>query len=407
MTNTGMRPIRGTIPLDEARAFIDQGITPLTRTERVRVDLADGRVVAASVIAGADVPPFARAAMDGYAVRAENTFGAGTHDPRELRLVETVFTGQVPTRPVSSGDCIEIATGAPIPEGADAVVMVEETEQDPSGIVRIFSPVYPGQNVTKQGADIRRGQTLLELGNVLNPSRIGALAALGFTDVEVFARPRVAILSTGNEVVEPGQPLKPGHIYDINKHTLSAIIREHGGEPVPQPTAPDTIEDLERALESCLASDLIVFSGGSSVGERDLILDVVERMGRVFFHGIAVKPGKPTLFGAIRGTPVFGMPGYPTSCLSNAYMLLVPPLRRLAHLPPASPRIVRLPLGQRVVSTTGRHQFYTVRIADGVAMPAFKASGDITSMSQADGYIEIEAQTDVVEKGEFVDVKLF
>lgn len=407
MNETRMRPIRGTIALDEARVFIDQGLRPLERTERVRIDLADRRVVAAAVTAEADVPPFARAAMDGYAVRAENTFGAGTHDARVLRWVETVFTGQVPTRPVGPGECTEIATGAPVPEGTDAVVMVEDTEKDPSGRVRIFSPVYPGQNVAKQGADIKRGQALLHPGDLLNPSRIGALAALGIIDVEVYAKPRVAILSTGDEVIDPGRPLPPGHIYDINKFTLSAIIREHGGEPVPRPTPPDTIEDLTAALEACLDCDLIVFSGGSSVGERDLILDVVERMGDVLFHGIAVKPGKPTLFGVIRGTPVFGMPGYPTSCLSNAYMLLVPPLRRLAHLPPARPMILRLPLGQRVVSTTGRHQFYTVRIADDVAMPAFKASGDITSMSQADGYIEIEAQTDVVEKGEFVDVKMF
>ena len=165
--------------------------------------------------------------------------------------------------------------------------------------------------------------------------------------------------------------------------------------------------DLERALEACLTEDLVIFSGGSSVGERDLILDVVDRMGEVLFHGIAVKPGKPTLFGMISDTPVFGMPGYPTSCLSNAYMLLVAPLRKLARLPEWAPRIARLPLGQRVVSTTGRHQFYTVRIENGVAMPAFKASGDITSMSQADGYIEIPAQTEIVEKGETVEVRLF
>jgi molybdenum cofactor synthesis domain-containing protein len=217
----------------------------------------------------------------------------------------------------------------------------------------------------------------------------------------------VAILSTGNEVIEPGQPLSPGHIYDINKFTLSAILREHGAEPVPHPTAPDHVADLERAIEACLEDDVVVFSGGSSVGERDLILDVVERMGEVLFHGIAVKPGKPTLFGLIGGRPVFGMPGYPTSCLSNAYMMLVPPIRRMAHLPPYTPRTVRLPLGRRVVSTTGRHQFYTVRIVNGEAMPAFKASGDITSMSQADGYIEIPAQTDIVEKGEEVEVVLF
>ncbi len=402
-----MRPIRETITLEAARDLVDGAIRPIERTERVRIDTASGRVVARAVEAQTDVPPFARAAMDGYAVRAADTFGASTHDPRALTWVETVFTGQVPGRPVGAHQCTEIATGAPVPDGSDAVVMVEETEKQPDHTVRVFSPVYPGQNVTRQGADIRAGQAVLRPGDVLNPSRIGAVAALGIIDVEVYAQPRVAILSTGNEVVDPGQPLKPGHIYDINKFTLSTVLREHGACPVPYPTAPDNVPDLTRAIEACLAEDVILFSGGSSVGERDLILDVVERMGEVLFHGIAVKPGKPTLFGTIKGRPVFGMPGYPTSCLSNAYMLLIGPIRRLARLPEWAPRIARLPLGQRVVSTTGRHQFYTVRIVDGQAMPAFKASGDITSMSQADGYIEIPAQVDVVEKGEPVDVKLF
>jgi molybdenum cofactor synthesis domain-containing protein len=402
-----MRPIRETISLDDARAIIDGRITPLSRTERVRIDDADGRVLATPVVAQSDVPPFARAAMDGYAVRAADTFGASTHEPRRLTSVETVYTGQVPTRAVGPQQCAEIATGAPVPVGSDAVVMVEETDGSADGPVRIFAPVYPGQNVAKQGADIRVGQRVFEPGTPLNPSRLGALAALGFVDVEVYARPRVAILSTGNEIIEPGQPLAPGHIYDINRFTLGSIIREHGGQPVVRPTAPDTIAELEQALEGCLQDDLIVFSGGSSVGERDLILDVVETMGEVLFHGIAVKPGKPTLFGLIRGTPIFGMPGYPTSCLSNAYMLLVPPLRRMAHLPAAAMRTVRVPLGQRVVSTTGRHQFYTIRLVDGVALPAFKASGDITSMAQADGYIEIPAQIDVVEAGELVEVTLF
>jgi molybdenum cofactor synthesis domain-containing protein len=407
MSGNRMRPIRETISLEAARALIDAAIRPIERTERVGIGTASGRVVARPVEARADVPPFARAAMDGYAVRAADTFGASTQDPRVLSWVETVFTGQVPTRPVGARQCTEIATGAPVPDGSDAVVMVEETEKQPDQTVRIFSPVYPGQNVTKQGADIRAGQPVLHPGDVLNPSRIGAVAALGVIEVDVYAQPRVAILSTGNEVVDPGQPLAPGHIYDINKFTLSAVLREHGACPVPYPTAPDSVAALTRALEACLAEDVILFSGGSSVGERDLILDVVDRMGDVLFHGIAVKPGKPTLFGLIRGKPVFGMPGYPTSCLSNAYMLLIPPLRRIARLPEWAPRILRLPLGQRVVSTTGRHQFYTVRIVDGQAMPAFKASGDITSMSQADGYIEIPAQVDVVEKGEPVDVKLF
>jgi molybdopterin molybdotransferase len=401
-----MRPIRETISLEEARRQIDEATSPLDRVERVSIDRANGRVVARGVVAGRDVPPFARAAMDGYAVIAEDTFGAGPFQPKVLTLVEKVYTGQVPSRAVSRGECIEIATGAPMPAGADAVVMVEETERGDEGLVRVFSPVYPGQNVGKQAADIVAGQALVERGIVLNPSRIGALAAAGVLEIDVFAKPRVAILSTGNEIVDPGRPLLPGQIYDINKFTLSAIIEEHGGVPVPYATAPDTVDDLTRALEACAAEDLIVFSGGSSVGERDLILDVVMRHGEVLFHGIAVKPGKPTLFGRISGKPVFGMPGYPTSCLSNGYMLLVPVLRRLAHLPESGVRTVTVPLGQRIVSTTGRHQFYTVRLVDGVAMPAFKASGDITSMSQADGYIEIPAQTDIVEKGELVEVRL-
>lgn len=406
MSRPSMRPIRETIPLDEARSLMAAAAPPVERTESVPLERAHRRVLAAAILAGQDVPPFARAAMDGFAVRAADTFGAGGFDPRTLDVIEKVYTGQLPTRSVEPGGCVEIATGAPMPDGADAVVMVEETEKDGSR-VRIFSPVYPGQNVGRQGADIRRGQVVLSVGDHLTPSRVGAIAALGIDRVEVFARPRVALLSTGNEIVEPGQPLGPGQIYDINRFTLSSIVEEHGGIPVPYPTSADRLEDLGAALDACRSEDLVIFSGGSSVGERDLILDALAERGEIVFHGIAVKPGKPTLFGTIGGTPVLGMPGYPTSCLSNGYMLLAPLLRRLARLPEPRTPSVQLPLGQRIVSTTGRHQFYTVRIVDGAAVPAFKASGDITSMSQADGYIEIPAQTDIVEKGEVVEVKLF
>ncbi len=402
-----MRPIRETIPLDEARELIDGAFAPVARQVRVPLLQANGRVLANDIVSERDVPPFARAGMDGYAVIAEDTFGASRFEPRTLRVVEKIYTGEVPTRRVNVGEAAEIATGAPMPDGADAVVMVEETERAGTGDVKILTPVYPRQNVGKQGADIVRGQTVLRTGDLLNPSRIGAIAALGITDVEVFDKPSVAILSTGNEIIEPGAELKPGQIYDINRYTLSTIIAEHGGTPVAYQTTQDTLEDLERAIDQCLNEDVMVFSGGSSVGERDLILDVIGRRGEIVFHGIAVKPGKPTVFGVIGGKAVFGMPGYPTSCLSNAYMLLVPALRRMAHLPPFQMRTIQVPVSQRIVSTTGRHQFYTVRIVDGQAQPAFKASGDITSMSQADGYIEIPAQTDIVEKGEVVEVKLF
>jgi molybdenum cofactor synthesis domain-containing protein len=401
-----MKPIKETIPLEEARQLIADACRPIDRTERVRLAEANGRVAAADVQSRRDVPPFSRAGMDGYALRAEDTFGASRYEPKVLRVIDKVYTGQVPARPVDPGTAIEIATGAPMPAGADAVVMVEETEKSGDD-VRVLTPVYPRQNVGRQGADIVVGQTVIGKGEVLNPSRIGALAALGAVDVEVYAKPTIAILSTGNEIADQGQELQPGQIYDINKFTLSTIIQEHGGVPMPFATAQDTIEALERAIDACATCDVLVFSGGSSVGERDLILDVIGRKGDIVFHGIAVKPGKPTVFGTVNGKPMFGMPGYPTSCLSNAYMMLVPALRSMARLGPKHIATLSLPLGQRIVSTTGRHQFYTVRIVDGLAMPAFKASGDITSMSQADGYIEIPAQTDIVEKGETVDVKLF
>ncbi|MAM83342.1 MAG: molybdenum cofactor biosynthesis protein [Acidobacteria bacterium] len=407
MSITNMRPFRETIGLDEALMLVSEATIPLERTERVALAELGGRVAAVDVVSEQHVPPFDRAAMDGFAVVAQDTFGADRHQPNTLRCVETVFTGQTPKRGVDRGECTQIATGAPMPQGADAVVMVEETDRGNDDQVRIFTPVYPNQNVGRRGADIVPGQTLVRCGDLLGAGRIGALAAVGTADIEVYAKPSVALLSTGDEIVGPGQALAPGQIYDVNRFTLETVVRSHGGLAVGYASAADTLDALTAAVEACATHDLLVFSGGSSVGERDLILDVLQQQGEVLFHGIAVKPGKPTVFGRVAGTPVLGMPGYPTSCLSNAYMLLIPMLRRLAHLPPYRPQTVTVPLAERVVSTTGRHQFYTVRLDDGRAVPAFKASGDITSMSLADGYIEIPAQTDIVEKGEKVVVKLF
>jgi molybdenum cofactor synthesis domain-containing protein len=402
-----MRPIRETVPIDEARALLMQYTAPIERVERAATANAIDRVLSEDVVSTIDVPPFDRAAMDGYAVVAEDTFGAGRYEPKVLRCVATVYTGDMAPRALARGECIEIATGAPLPQGATAVVMVEETEKAPDNTVRVFTPVYPGQHVGRRGADIAAGDTILRTGTVVNPGRIGALAAAGILEIPVFAKPRVAIVSTGNEIVEPGHPLQPGQIYDINRFTLSAITNAHGGVALDRGTAPDNLMDLVAAIEGMQDADVIVFSGGSSVGERDLILDALQQAGEVIFHGVAVKPGKPTAFGRIGRIPVLGMPGYPTSCLSNGYILLVPVLRRIARLPEYQPHSLHVPLARRVVSTTGRHQFYTVRIEEGAAVPAFKASGDITSMAHADGYIEIPAQTDLVEAGEIVEVKLF
>ena len=402
-----MRPFGDVISLEAARAILDATGTPIDRTETIPLEDANGRVVADDIIASDDVPPFSRAGMDGYAVRAADTRGASRAAPRTLRRVHTLYTGQVSPVPVGEGQCIEIATGAPLPAGADAVVMVEETDADDRDIVRVFAEVQPQQNVGRQGADIKAGQVVVRAGETLNSSRVGALAAVGTVQVNVYQRPRVAILSTGNEVVVPGTTLEPGQIYDINRFTLAAVVSENGGIPIAHPPAPDTLDALVSTLDDLIRCDIVVFSGGSSVGERDLIRDAIAAKGRLLFHGVAVKPGKPTGLGVVQGKPVFAMPGYPTSCLSNAHMLLVPMLRRLARLPPRINRIVTLPLAHAIASASGRHQFYTVRIANGTATPAFKASGDITSMSLADGYIEIPANVDRVEAGTHVDVTLF
>lgn len=405
---SGMRPFGATISLEDVRAILAAHARPLTRTTRVALGDAAGRAMAADLRASADVPPFARAAMDGYAVVAADTAAASRAHPVSLRCVARVFTGQVPTAPVSSGTCVEIATGAPLPDGADAVVMVEDTTPGPDGTVHVLSAVAPQQHVGRRGADIAAGHIVLRTGDVLTPARIGAAAATGAEALEVIDRPRVALLSTGNEVVAPGAALGPGQIYDINRASLAAIVATHGGVPLTHPAAPDTLDGLARALDASLAdADVVVVSGGSSVGERDLLIDVLARRGTVHFHGMAVKPGKPTAFATVDGRPVFGMPGNPTSCLSNAYILLVPFLRQLAGLPPYRPHVQQAPLARRVVSAAGRHQFYTVRLEGGQAVPAFKGSGDITSMALADGYIEIPTSVEVVEAGTLVDVTLF
>jgi molybdenum cofactor synthesis domain-containing protein len=405
-----MRPFTSTISLEEARRRLDAAVRPIARIERVRLEDAAGRVAAADVTSPIDVPPFARSAMDGYAVVAADTAGATRSGPARLRLLDRVYAGQMSTVIVEHGTCAEIATGAPLPAGADAVVMVEDTATGSRGDeIEIFAAATDGHHVGRRGADIAAGDRVIASGELLSPGRIGALAAIGRMDAEVFAKPRVAILSTGNEVIEPGGMLAPGQIFDVNRFTLGAIVSAHGASAEPHRAAQDTVAALVDALDACAAADLIVFSGGSSVGERDLVVDAIAARGGMIFHGIAVRPGKPTSFaeiGSVR-TPFFGMPGNPTSCLSNAYILLVPFLRALARLPPHEPRTIRARLGRRITSAVNRHQFYTVRLRDGVALPAFKGSGDITSLSQADGYMEIPADQSVVEEGASVTVTLF
>jgi len=401
-----MRPFTSTIPLEEARRLLNEAARPIVRLDRVPLEGAGGRISAEDVSSAIDVPPFARSVMDGYAVVSSDTAGATRSTPISLQLVERIYTGHMPVASVKPGTCSEIATGAPLPPGADAVVMVEETAARGTQI-DLFAEASVGQHVGRRGGDIQIGSVVVRTGDALTPSRIGSLAAIGCSKVDVFARPRVAILSTGNEVVEPGRSLEPGQIFDVNRFSLSAVVAAHGGIPEPRTSVPDSIEALSRALDDCAQADLIVFSGGSSVGERDLIVDAVAARGRMIFHGIAIKPGKPTAFALVKDKPFFGMPGNPTSCLSNAYILLVPFLRAMARQPPFIPHVTRARLARRISGPVGRHQICTVRLAGDAAYPVFKGSGEITSLSQADGYVEIPADQAGAQEGTIVDVTLF
>ncbi|MEK7219725.1 MAG: molybdopterin-binding protein, partial [candidate division NC10 bacterium] len=300
-----MKLMKAFISLEDGMRILLDCVTPITRQERIGLLEATGRVLAEPIVAGMSVPPFPRAAMDGYAVIAEDTFGAGNFTPVRLHLVEVIHAADIAEREVTRGTCIQVATGSPIPKGVDAVVQVEDTElEGDSGQaekVKIYKPVYPRQNVSPQGEDIQAGREVLSAGTRLDPSKIGVLAALGITQVPVFAKPTVAVIPSGNEIVTPGDPLEPGKVYDINSYTLAALIQERGGIPRLFPIMKDTLEDVRRTLCEALACDLTVLSGGSSVGERDVMVEAVESLGEVKFHGIAVKPGKPTLCGVIQG----------------------------------------------------------------------------------------------------------
>lgn len=400
-----MKPFGELTTRENALKLIEANIRPIDRTERVPLQEAAGRVLASDVVAGFDVPPFDRASMDGYAVRAADMERATETKPVRLRLVAVQQTGEVYGGRVRRGECIEIATGGPVPRDCDAVVKVEDTSREGDAVL-IRVRVASGKDISPAGEDMKKGDRVLEAGSVLSPGMVGALAALGHDSAEVYARPMVAIFSSGPEIVPQGQPLRPGQVYDVNSFTLHAVVEAMGGVPVKRGIVGDEAGSIEAALRDASGYDMGVFSGGSSVGSRDLFGEAVGRLGVVHFHGVKVKPGKPTLFGEVGGTPVFGMPGYPTSCLNNSYVFLAPALRKMAKLPPPEPKRVTVPMGHRLVSRSDRENFITVRLAGGVAHKVFKQSGDITSMAHADGYIIMPEGDHVLEEGEPVEVTL-
>lgn len=399
-------PFKLLMSREKALEIVMEHVKPVEEAELVPIERTVNRVLAKDLVAKMDIPPFDRAAMDGYAVRAEDTYGTSEFNPKTLKLIGVLRAGESTSMKIRSGECIRIATGCPIPPGADAVIMAEYTEEKEDTVL-IYRAVHPLENISPRGEDVKEGEVIIKEGEVLTPAKIGVFAALGLRKALVYRKPRVAIIPTGVEVQALGLELREGQVYDVNSYTLASLLLENGASVTRAPTIPDSYEDLRAALYRHIDHDLIVFSGGSSVGERDMLADIIEEDGKLLFHGVQIKPGKPTLFGIMRKKPVLGMPGYPASCLSNAYIFLIPIIRKMARLPPKKQTTVKAKMAKRIVSASGREQFLTVKIVDGKAYPAFKKSGDITSLSKADGYVILPVNLDVIEEGEEVTVTLF
>ena len=395
-------------------AVID--VAPL-EAEVVRLDRALGRVLAEDVRAGVDVPGFDRSNMDGFALRASDSYGASEDKPVRLRLnAETIATGVVPALEVRAQTASTIATGGMLPRGADAVLPVEHTdiEAGPDGpLVIVRRPVVPGDNVSFAGTDIGMGETVLFAGTLLTSRETGVLAAIGASEVGVVRRPRVAIISTGDEVVQPGDAMRPGLVYDSNGRILADAVSELGGEPWFLGGYPDDEGAVRAAVDRALAeADVVLLSGGTSKGEGDLNSRVVAALEPgIIVHGVALKPGKPICLAAAGAKPVVILPGFPTSAVFTFHEFVAPVIRRLGGQGVDRRETVAARLALKTTSERGRLEYLLVglvRRADGVlaAYPMGKGSGSVTAFSRADGFIRIERNTELLDEDAEVEVTL-
>ena len=401
-------------------------------TERVPLEAARGRVLAERVDAGLDVPGFDRAAMDGYAVSAPDTYGADD-SPVTLPVVGSVHAGERPGVSLEGGEAAEISTGAVMPDGADAVVIVERTEtvdgdaaeSDADRAVRIETAVTPGENVMLAGADIAAGERALGPGTRLTPREVGLLSALGVDEVSVRAKPRVAVVSTGDELVRPGGDLdsRAGQIYDVNSYAIATAIEEAGGEPVVYPHVGDDMDAMERTLvEAADECDLVLTSGSTSASAVDVVYRVIEERGELLMHGIAIKPGKPMLVGRIGGdgtgpesdskSAYVGLPGYPVSALTIFRTFVAPALRSAVGLPDPRTAQVSGRMAERVRSEEGRRRLLAVGLVEDetgetLVYPVDKGSGATTTLTAADGIVDVPADTNGVAADASVTVDLF
>jgi molybdopterin molybdotransferase/putative molybdopterin biosynthesis protein len=374
-----------------------------------------GCALAEDVVAPIDVPSFDRSNVDGFAVRSADVAAASEATPVRLVLNEEIIAcGTAPMRPVLSGTATSIATGGPVPRGADAIVMVEHTQPAGQRAIEIRRAASPGQFVSYAGSDIARGETLLRAGTMIGSREIGMLAACGIADVFVGRRPRVAILSTGDELVQPGAPLRPAAIYDTNGAIVTAAISENGGEAAFLGAIADDEAQLESAMREALAtSDMLVLSGGTSKGAGDVSHRIIARLGKpgIIAHGVALKPGKPLCLAVCDGKPVVILPGFPTSAMFTFHDMIVPVLWRRGGPPPRSHAKVSARVPVRIASELGRTEFVMVSLVEGadglIAYPSGKGSGAITSFAQADGFLKIDALADQMPAGSQAEVTLF
>ncbi|MFP4324219.1 MAG: gephyrin-like molybdotransferase Glp [Anaerolineales bacterium] len=400
-------------PVAEALDEVREAAQPSPRPETLATAAALGRVLATAPRAPHDLPSFTRSSMDGYAVRAADTFGASGSLPAYLTVVGSIQMGQAATCEVGPGQAAEIHTGAMLPPGADAVVMIEKTQPLNAREIEVLGPVAPGENLVQVGEDVAQGAEVLPAGWRLRPPDIGGLLAVGITQIQVVAPPRVAILGSGDEIVPPEHTPAPGQIRDINSYTLAALCAAHGAEPLTLGIAPDDADALYTLAQQAHAqADIVVLTAGSSVSARDLTAETINKLGApgVLQHGLAVKPGKPTLLAVCGGKPVVGLPGNPVSAYAVARQVLVPLIQHWLGTQPGYAAQVSARLTANVASTTGRVDTVPVRLhesEDGrLAEPIFGKSNLIYTLVNADGVIEVPLNSNGLKAGTDVDVVL-
>jgi molybdenum cofactor synthesis domain-containing protein len=398
------KEFRKLVSVDEAREMINR-LRVLPGVEGSALENAHGKILAEDVVAEINVPPFPRAVMDGYVVRAEDTYACSEAEPVRLRMLGNIPAGSDAKFKVSAGEAVEISTGAPIPEGADSVVMVEYSSEE-NGTVLIFRPVTLGENIMKAGSDILKGERVLRMGRKLGTREIGVLASVGKKRVSVL-RLRVGIISTGDELVRPGEKLAAGQVYDANSYTLYAGVQECGAFPMIYEIVKDNETVMRKALETAVSEcALILTSGSTSSGAGDVMYRLIDEIGETLAHGINIKPGKPVVIGLIKGVPIIGLPGNPTSALMIFNEFVVPLIRKALGADSKLKNVEKGVMGTDIRSE-GRQQLLPVGLIRGRVYPADRGSGAITSLSGADGFIEIPSTIEFIEAGTSVEVTLF